>query len=749
MERHLPIMKLKQSLLIKMLLILIAFVSCGITSICGKQVLKYLNHYSMEADSYTDTRQFEQLYLKYVERTAVYITYKENGFVADPNSIYYTSDLLSILNGDAKGNLRPSDSVYTASQESFEYYNRLLNYYCKSFYYYVKNTTTGEFYYSPHFADLLKSENETFILDDTSFETYLKNISTFPAYLVINTKNSRYITNVENKFDSSINDASIDWIVDFITNKYTITTKDPNKSESSIAGMPKESDDYVIYTFVRATEHDENDEFYNLYENFHTLRNRYEQNLKFGIFAGLVFIFSIIGLGFCVGYKKSETGIYLNSFDKLHTEIAVSILAVSYLLLLIILTNFYHSYRLRLYSYIWMALYFILTFTFFILTYDTLLKRLKAHTFYKHSILHSICDYVFVRGFNKLKCYIRSFSKLLIHRHAAFRLLFILMLFGILQCIIFIIAYHTPLAYIFLVFVSFCLLCLSLIKTFADMNVVIEGTKKIANGDLNSKIPFKELTEPSKTIAKSINRIGDGLSNAVDEKIKSERLKTELITNVSHDIKTPLTSIINYVDLLNKENLMNEKANSYLSILTEKSWRLKTLIEDLVEASKASSGALTLNLERLNLIELIKQALGEFNDRFSENNLETVFNETEENIYILGDGRSTYRIIDNLFSNANKYALKNTRIYIDVSCDEKFAFIEVKNISATKLGISGDELMERFVRGDLSRNSEGSGLGLSIAKSLATLQNGDFEIILDGDLFKAIVKLPIYDNTTW
>ena len=278
------------------------------------------------------------------------------------------------------------------------------------------------------------------------------------------------------------------------------------------------------------------------------------------------------------------------------------------------------------------------------------------------------------------------------------------------------------------------------------MNVVIEGTKKIADGDLNSKILDKELTEPSKTIAKSINRIGDGLSNAVEEKIKSERLKTELITNVSHDIKTPLTSIINYVDLLNKENLRNEKANSYLAILTEKSWRLKTLIEDLVEASKASSGALTLNLERLNIIELIKQALGEFNDRFTDNNLETVFQVTEENIYILGDGRSTYRIIDNLFSNVNKYALKNTRVYIDIECNEKFAIIEVKNISANKLGIRGDELMERFVRGDLSRNSEGSGLGLSIAKSLTTLQHGDFDIVLDGDLFKAIVKLPLYNT---
>ena len=148
----------------------------------------------------------------------------------------------------------------------------------------------------------------------------------------------------------------------------------------------------------------------------------------------------------------------------------------------------------------------------------------------------------------------------------------------------------------------------------------------------------------------------------------------------------------------------------------------------------------------MNIIELIKQAIGEFSDRFSENNLETVFQVPEENIYILGDGRSTYRIIENLFSNVNKYALRNTRVYVDVSCNEEYATIQVKNISAGKLGISGDELMERFVRGDLSRNSEGSGLGLSIAKSLATLQHGDFDIILDGDLFKAVVNLPIYSK---
>lgn len=746
MEGYLPIMKLKQSLFIKVFLILIAFISSGITSLCGIKVLTYLNHYSMEATSYTDTRQFEQLYLKYAERTAVYITYKENGFVADPNSIYYTSDLLSILNGEAKGNLRPSDSVYTASQESFEYYNRLLNYYCKSFYYYVKNTTTGEYYYSPHFADLLKAEDETIELTDTSFEKYLESISTFPAYLVINTKNSRYITNVENKFDSSINDSSIDWIVDFITNKYTITSKDEETSNSIVANTSNEPNDYVIYTFVRNAENDKNDEFSNLYENFQTLRASYEINLKISIVTGILFLLSVIGIICCIGYKKGYTGVYLNSFDKLYSEIAAIILSFSYIFIIFILLKFYAYYRLRLYEIIWMILFFVITYTFFIIGLDTFVKRLKAHTLYKHSILHSLLKYLFVEGFYKIRCYLRSISKLLIHRHVAIRLLFLLMFFGILQGFVFLVAYHKPLIYVFLVFLIFCLLCLSLIKTFADMNVVIQGTRKIANGDLNAKIPAKDLSEPSKTIAKSINRISDGLSNAVEEKLKSERLKTELITNVSHDIKTPLTSIINYVDLLNKEHLENEKANSYLAILTEKSWRLKTLIEDLVEASKASSGALTLNLERLNIIELIKQAIGEFSDRFSENNLETVFQVPEENIYILGDGRSTYRIIENLFSNVNKYALRNTRVYVDVSCNEEYATIQVKNISAGKLGISGDELMERFVRGDLSRNSEGSGLGLSIAKSLATLQHGDFDIILDGDLFKAVVNLPIYSK---
>ena len=213
-------------------------------------------------------------------------------------------------------------------------------------------------------------------------------------------------------------------------------------------------------------------------------------------------------------------------------------------------------------------------------------------------------------------------------------------------------------------------------------------------------------------------------------------MKTELITNVSHDIKTPLTSIINYVDLLKIEQIESPKAKEYLEVLDSKSQRLKKLIEDLVEASKASSGNLKLNMERINLVELIKQTTGEFEDKFNEKNLNIEINSSDDNIYIEADNRYMYRVIENLFSNISKYALEGSRVYIDVTKKENEARIEIKNISKDKLNITPDELMQRFVRGDKSRTTEGSGLGLSISKSLTELQNGKFNVIIDGDLFK-------------
>ena len=228
--------------------------------------------------------------------------------------------------------------------------------------------------------------------------------------------------------------------------------------------------------------------------------------------------------------------------------------------------------------------------------------------------------------------------------------------------------------------------------------------------------------------------------------MKSERLKTELITNVSHDIKTPLTSIINYVDLMKNENIENPKVQEYLEILDNKSQRLKKLTEDLVEASKASSGNIKLTIEKLNLKELIKQVRGEFEDKFEKRGLTIIETLPEEEIYIEADSRYMYRVLENMYVNISKYALENSRVYIDVEKENDTAKVILKNISKDKLNISVDELMQRFVRGDSARSTEGSGLGISIAKSLTELQNGKFNIYLDGDLFKVVIEFKIVVN---
>ena len=222
--------------------------------------------------------------------------------------------------------------------------------------------------------------------------------------------------------------------------------------------------------------------------------------------------------------------------------------------------------------------------------------------------------------------------------------------------------------------------------------------------------------------------------------MKSERLKTELITNVSHDIKTPLTSIINYVDLMKQEEIEDEKVKEYLQVLDNKSQRLKKLTEDLVEASKASSGNIKLTMEKLNVKELIKQVSGEFEDKFEKRGLEIIENLPEEDIFIEADSRYMFRVMENMYVNISKYALENSRVYIDIEKNGDTAKISLKNISQDQLNISVDELMQRFVRGDSSRTTEGSGLGISIAKSLTELQKGKFNIYLDGDLFKVEIE---------
>ena len=228
--------------------------------------------------------------------------------------------------------------------------------------------------------------------------------------------------------------------------------------------------------------------------------------------------------------------------------------------------------------------------------------------------------------------------------------------------------------------------------------------------------------------------------------VKSERLKTDLITNVSHDIKTPLTSIINYVDLLKRENFENPKIRGYLEILDEKSQRLKTLTEDVVEASKVSSGNISLEFMNVNLVEMILQTIGETSEKMEKRNLEVIANLPETPVAVSVDGRRMWRVLENIFNNAAKYAMPGTRVYADLQVVDRKAVFSLKNVSEQPLNIHADELTERFIRGDVARSTEGSGLGLSIAKSLTQLQGGTFELYLDGDLFKVIIVFDVKEE---
>jgi len=287
-----------------------------------------------------------------------------------------------------------------------------------------------------------------------------------------------------------------------------------------------------------------------------------------------------------------------------------------------------------------------------------------------------------------------------------------------------------------------------LIREGIQRNRLMDGIKKISDGDLEYKIDTLELKGDNRIFGEAINTIGEGLYRAIDDSMKNERLKADLITNVSHDIKTPLTSIINYVALIKREDINNDRVQNYIEVLDNKSQRLKQLTEDLVEASKVASGNVTLQMERINFVELIHQVGGECAEKFEERNLTTIMKMPREPVVILADGRQIWRVIENLYNNVAKYAMSNTRVYVDMSVIDGEAVYSMKNISAQPLNINADELTERFIRGDVSRSTEGSGLGLSIAKSLSELMNGSFDIYLDGDLFKATVSFPIAEEET-
>lgn len=282
-------------------------------------------------------------------------------------------------------------------------------------------------------------------------------------------------------------------------------------------------------------------------------------------------------------------------------------------------------------------------------------------------------------------------------------------------------------------------------KKTAMVNKIVKGTEEMVAGNLDYTIDENDKGLLGK-LAHNINNMKKGFKKSVESQVKSERLKSELITNVSHDLKTPLTSIINYVDLLKSEDLSKEDMNVYIQILDKKSKRLKVLIEDLFEASKISSGSIELNIEKVDISEILRQALGEFHEKIESSSLNFKVNMENYGIYANLDGKKTWRVFENLIGNILKYSMKNSRVYIDLETEGNKAMVTMKNISAYEMDFNTEEIFERFKRGDKARKSDGSGLGLAIAKSIVELQGGNMDIVIDGDLFKVIIEFSLLDK---
>lgn len=282
-----------------------------------------------------------------------------------------------------------------------------------------------------------------------------------------------------------------------------------------------------------------------------------------------------------------------------------------------------------------------------------------------------------------------------------------------------------------------------IIMILQQMDKLQEGSRRLAAGELTAKLDTDRMFKPLKMHGENLNSIGEGMTRAVNERMKSEHFKTELITNVSHDIKTPLTSIINYVDLLEKTDIQDETQREYLEVLSRQSARLKKLIEDLIEASKASTGNLAVNIEQLDADVFLTQIEGEYQEKLAAAGLELILKKPDEPLKVQADGRHLWRVMDNLMNNICKYAMPSSRVYVNLEGTQDKVRLIFRNISRYPLNISSDELMERFVRGDSSRNTEGNGLGLSIAASLMELMNGTLELCVDGDLFKVVLTLPV------
>ena len=437
-----------------------------------------------------------------------------------------------------------------------------------------------------------------------------------------------------------------------------------------------------------------------------------------------LFVFLMASMG------KKPDGVKLRGIHRVPLDLflAAALVAVP--------ANFYSGINL-LYNPLWVCMMPVTLMALWIgfvvlLTLCTISARLRAGKWWRNSIIYIVCRFVYraVRGF--VRALPIAWKGILVYAVVVLvNALGMILAFGAGSFFVFLLTLVLDAAGLYFV-----------IHTVRQLKTLQTAAQKLAAGDLTYTVDTEKMYPVLKEHGDNLNAVSVGMSRAVNERMKSERFKTELITNVSHDLKTPLTSIVSYVDLLKKEPTESEAAREYIEVLDRQSQKLKKLTTDLVDASKASSGALPVNLEKIDLGELLRQSAGEYTEKFAAANITPVLNVPEAETYVTADGRLLWRVLDNLLGNAVKYAQSGTRLYLELTPGETETVLTLKNISREPLNIPAEELMERFVRGDGSRHTDGSGLGLSIANSLMELMGGKLTLTLDGDLFKAALVFP-------
>lgn len=564
------------------------------------------------------------------------------------------------------------------------------------------------------------------------------------SYLFVDYDNKRVYTNRENYKDFAQAEANLakmqesgkyalvrEKLADFKTNMNEVSAKEWKDIVSSY----DTSKDKFAFAMNVDTTYPIQDDYYDADQQYVRYAPHIQTVIIMGIVALLLFLVIMVWLTAIAGRNTRDEELHLHSFDKWKTEIAAGgVFAAWFFSIAMLVDGFVNPINGGYYYYgrDWientgnMILYvFVVVFScaLFLIGYLSLVRRIKAKTLWKDSLLRWILGLI---------------RQIFSHMHMVWKTAVVFGGFIVLHWI----AFSSNGFFVFLMFIAEAAAGIYIMRQAIGYQKIKTGIERIASGEVDYKIPLKGLIRDHLVIAERVNAIGEGLDAAVEESMRSERLKTDLITNVSHDIKTPLTSIINYVDLLKRENFTDPRIIGYLDVLEAKAQRLKTLTEDVVEASKVSSGNITLEYMNINLVEMIQQTSGEFEEKFANRNLIEMLNVPEEEAVIRADGRRMWRVLENIYGNAAKYSMEGTRVYADLQATPTSVIFSLKNISEQPLNIHADELTERFIRGDISRSTEGSGLGLSIAKTLTEMQGGKFELYLDGDLFRVTITFP-------